>query len=71
MNEIVVVVEMDVQTLAGGASVWQAPNFYAASAHHPALVRLRSNGNELHTWFHHSRKPSMDEVANPNSVNSR
>jgi hypothetical protein len=54
---------MDVQAVG-----WQVPNLLAGS--HPALLQLRASSNELHSWFH-SRKPSMDEVGNPNSVNAR
>ncbi|KOX80117.1 hypothetical protein WN51_08197 [Melipona quadrifasciata] len=49
--------------------MWQTPNLCSAYKH-PALMQLQANNNEFHSWFH-SRKPSMDDVGNPTSVNAR
>lgn len=49
--------------------MWQTPNLYSTYKH-PALMQLQANNNEFHSWFH-SRKPSVDDVGNPTSVNAR
>ncbi|EFN69855.1 hypothetical protein EAG_11473 [Camponotus floridanus] len=49
--------------------MWQSTDL-CASYNHPAFMQLRMNSNEFHSWFH-SRKPSMDDVGNPTSVNAR
>lgn len=49
--------------------MWQTPNLYTTYKH-PALMQLQANNNEFHSWFH-SRKPSVDDVGNPTSVNAR
>lgn len=49
--------------------MWQTPNLYSTYKY-PALMQLQANNNEFHSWFH-SRKPSMDDVGNPTSVNAR
>lgn len=45
----------------------QTSNLYNV---HSALAHLKMNNNEYDSWFH-SRKPSMDDVGNPTSVNAR
>lgn len=63
--------KMDVQILGG---MWQTTqNLYTNpyGVAHPAIMHLRStNTNNNHSWFH-SRKPCMDDVGNPGSVNAR
>ena len=59
--------DMDVQTYS---RMWQTPNLYNSYNAHPAIMQLKANSNELHSWFN-SRKPSMDDVGNPTSVNAR
>jgi hypothetical protein len=65
-------VEIEKSQAEGSASIremWQPTNL-CATYNHPAFKQLRMNSNEFHSWFH-SRKPSMDDVGNPTSVNAR
>lgn len=51
--------------------MWQSANHMCTTTYnYPAFMQLRMNSNEFHSWFH-SRKPSMDDVGNPTSVNAR
>lgn len=60
-------VDMDVQIYS---KMWQTTNLYNSYNIHPAIMQMKTNNNECDSWFH-SRKPSMDDVGNPTSVNAR